>query len=103
MGDVYASFTLLADAIDAVQNFVTVFLSVYLLLIFAYILASWIRVPYSLQPVLRFLHDVCDPYLRIFRRIIPPVGPIDLSPIVAVIVLIAVMELVNGVLLESLK
>jgi uncharacterized protein YggT (Ycf19 family) len=105
VGDVCASLTLLADAIDAIQNFVTVFLSVYMLLIFAYILASWIRVrvPDSLQPVLRFLHDVCDPYLRIFRRIIPPVGPVDLSPIVAVIVLIALMQLVNGVLLESLK
>jgi YggT family protein len=103
VGDVYASFTLLADAIDAVQNFVTVFLSVYLLLIFAYILMSWIRVPYSLEPIHRFLRDVCDPYLRIFRRFIPSIGPLDLSPIVAVIVLIVLMQLVNGVLLESLK
>jgi YggT family protein len=103
VGDVHASLTLLADTIDAVQNFITVFLSVYLLLIFAYVLTSWIRVPYSLEPVRRFLHDVCDPYLRIFRRVIPPLGPVDISPFVAVIVLIALMQLVNGVLLESLK
>jgi uncharacterized protein YggT (Ycf19 family) len=53
--------------------------------------------------VVRFLHDVCDPYLRLFRRILPPLGPLDLSPIVAVIALVVVERLVNGVLLESLQ
>ena len=58
---------------------------VYILLIFAYILTSWIRLPYSLwlNRIQRFLYDVCEPYLRIFRRILPPFGPLDLSPIVA--------------------
>lgn len=94
--------TLLADAIDAVQSFVSVFSVVYTLLIFAYILLSWFRVPSSLNAVARFLHDVCEPYLRLFRRVIPPLGPIDLSPIVAVIVLIGLERLINRVLLESL-
>ena len=53
--------------------------------------------------MVRFLHDVCDPYLRLFRRFLPPLGPVDLSPIVAVIALIVVERLVNGVLLENLK
>ena len=72
----------LADAIDAVANFVNVFISVYILLIFAYILTSWIRLPYSvwMSRIQRFLYDVCEPYLRIFRRILPPLGPLDLSP-----------------------
>jgi uncharacterized protein YggT (Ycf19 family) len=102
MGDAGASFTVLADAVDAVQSFISVFIGVYTLLIFAYVLLSWIRLPYSMNPVVRFLHDVCDPYLRIFRRVIPSLGPIDLSPIVAVIVLIALERLINSVLLESL-
>lgn len=82
-----ANDALLADAVSAVQSFVGIFAAVYALLIFVYILTSWIRLPYSLAPVQRFLYDVCEPYLRLFRRLLPPMGPLDLSPIVAVIVL----------------
>ena len=103
MGDVYASLTLIADAIDSVQSFVTVFIWVYTLLIFAYVILSWVRSPYTTHPVVRFLHDVCDPYLRLFRRVLPPLGPVDLSPIVAVAALLLLQYLVNGVLLENLK
>jgi uncharacterized protein YggT (Ycf19 family) len=93
----------LADAIDSVQSFVNVFISVYVLLIFAYIITSWIRLPYSiwLSRIQRFLYDVCEPYLRLFRRILPPLGPIDLSPIIAVIVLFIVRE-VSLTLLDQL-
>ena len=103
MGDTCASLLLLGDVVGALQNFVTVFISVYTLLIFAYVIASWFRTPYSAHPVVRFLHDVCDPYLRLFRRVLPPLGPVDLSPIVAVISLVLLLKLVNGVLLENLK
>jgi YggT family protein len=103
VGDMYASLTLLAGAIDSVQSFVTVFIAVYTLMIFAYVILSWVRSPYSTHPVVRFLHDVCDPYLRLFRRFLPPLGPVDLSPIVAVIALVVLERLVNGVLLENLK
>ena len=90
--------TLLLDAIDQVETFVTVFIYVYTLLIFVYILTSWIRLPYSLSPVQRFLYDVCEPYLRLFRRIMPPLGPLDLSPIVAVLGLMIVLKAVTAVL-----
>jgi uncharacterized protein YggT (Ycf19 family) len=91
---------LLFDAIDAVQSFVEVFVYVYVLLIFAYILTSWIRLPYSpwLNRIQRFLYDVCDPYLRLFRRILPPLGPLDLSPVLAVIVLFLFLRLLTGAL-----
>ena len=88
MGASIAVVVLLADAVGAVQNFVDVFIGVYVLLLFAYILTSWIRLPYSLSWLQRFLYDVCEPYLRIFRRLLPPFGPLDLSPIVGVFVLI---------------
>jgi YggT family protein len=80
---------LLGDTISSLQSFVSVFTGVYVLLIFAYILTSWVRLPYSptLSRIQRFLYDVCEPYLRLFRRILPPLGPLDLSPMVAVIVL----------------
>ena len=86
----------LADAVDSVVNFISVFITVYILLILAYVLTSWIRLPYSpwLNPVQLFLYDVCEPYLRIFRRIVPPIGPLDLSPMVAIIVLVIARSLV---------
>ena len=57
-----------------------------------------LRPPYSrwIDAVLSFLRDVCEPYLRIFRRFIPSIGPLDLSPMVAIIVLIIVRPLVVG-------
>ena len=96
-----ASFTLpLADAISAIGNFVDVFISVYVLLIFGYIITSWVKLPYQpwLNRVQRFLFDVCEPYLRIFRRILPPLGPLDISPIIAVFSLIFLDRIIQTIL-----
>ena len=84
-----ATLGLLADAIDSAQNFVWVFATVYTLVLFAYIITSWLRLPYSpwLNRIQRFLYDVSEPYLRLFRRILPSMGALDLSPWVATIVL----------------
>ncbi len=101
MGDLLAAFSLLADLGSSLANFVRVFIWVYTLLLFAYILSSWVRLPYSpwLNRVQRFLYDVCDPYLRLFRRFLPPLGPLDLSPMVAIIVLF----ILSGVLTSLLE
>jgi len=98
MGATVAWFGLLADWVSTAQDFVVVFVGVYVLVIFAYILTSWIRLPYSLNSVQRFLYDVCEPYLRLFRRFIPPLGPLDLSPLVGVLVLFGVEQLVVSLL-----
>ena len=99
MGDT-ASSMLLFDAVGTVQNFLDVFITVYILVILAYIITSWIRLPYSptLNRIQRFLYDVCDPYLRLFRRVVPPLGPLDLSPMLAVIVLLVVQQLLHALL-----
>jgi YggT family protein len=99
MGD-GLSVALLYDAIDSVQSFVNVFVYIYTLLILAYIVTSWVRLPYSpwLNRIQRFLYDVCEPYLRLFRRILPTVGPLDLSPVVGVIVLVILGRVVNTLL-----
>jgi YggT family protein len=102
VGALDAGLGLLLDAISSVQTFVTVFIWVYTLLIFAYVITSWIQLPYSLTGVQRFLSDVCEPYLRLFRRILPPLGPLDLSPIVAVGALILLRYVVNSVILDRL-
>jgi len=77
-----------------VAGYVQTLVFVYTILIVAYILSSMFfqvggRLPYSraLNGVMTFLRDVCEPLLRIFRRVIPPLGPLDLSPMVAIIVL----------------
>jgi YggT family protein len=99
-----APLALLADTIDSIENFVHVFIGVYVLLIFAYIITSWIRLPYSgwLNRIQRFLYDVCEPYLRIFRRILPSLGPLDLSPILAIVSL-GIIDRLVGELLQQLR
>ncbi len=62
------------DAVTTATSFIDVFISVYILVILVYVLTSWIRLPYSLNPVQRFLNDVCDPYLGLWRRILPMSG-----------------------------
>ena len=94
---------LLAVTRQDVGDYVNTLALVYLVLIFIRILMSWIpRMPYNryLAAFLKFVSDVTDPYLNLFRRILPPVrmgpGALDLSPIVATFVLIIVSSLVSN-------
>lgn len=89
----------------AAADYVQALFTVYLILIFVRILLSWIpRLPYNriLHGVVTFVHDVTDPYLRLFRRILPPVGgsgfALDLSPIVGIIVLYIAQAIVVGLI-----
>jgi YggT family protein len=92
---------LLAITRQDVGDYVNTLALVYLVLIFIRILMSWIpRMPYNryLAAFLKFVSDVTDPYLNLFRRILPPVrmggAGLDLSPIVATFVLIIVSTIV---------
>lgn len=92
---------LLADAVSTAQDFVTVLFYVYLLCIFAYIITSWIPLPYNtwLNRVQRFLYDVVDPYLRLFRRVLPQLSVgglgLDLSPILAIFMLYVIYAVIQ--------
>jgi uncharacterized protein YggT (Ycf19 family) len=88
-----------------VAGYVQTLVFVYTILIVAYILSSMFfqvggRLPYSrgLNAVMGFLRDVCEPFLRIFRRFLPPLGPLDLSPMVAIIVLNIVGSIVANLI-----
>ena len=77
-----------------IGNYISVLAYVYTLVIIAYILTNLVftaglRIPYSRwsDAVLGFLREVCEPYLRLFRRILPSFGGLDFSPIIAIIVL----------------
>ena len=84
-----------------VAEYVDTLITVYVVLIFIRILISWIpRIPYNrvLRAVITFVSDVTVPYFNLLRRFIPPVplgpGALDLSPIVAVFVLLIVGSLI---------
>ena len=95
----------LAAVRDDVADFVAALITVYTLIILAYIVINLIfafgaRPGYYrwLDAVLTFLRDVSEPYLSIFRRFIPPIGPLDLSPIAAILVLQIVGGLIVGLI-----
>jgi YggT family protein len=84
-----------------IANYVDALFTVYIVLIFLYILLNLLfsfglRLPYARWSgvVLKFLRDVCEPYLRVFRRFIPPLGMFDLSPIIAIFLLYIIRALV---------
>jgi uncharacterized protein YggT (Ycf19 family) len=93
-----ATLALLADVASTAQTLIDTFLWVYILLLFVYVLSSWLRLPYNVwvRRVSEFLRDVCEPFLRIFRRFLPPLGPLDLAPVVAILALIALMRIVDA-------
>ena len=84
---------------DVVQ-FLNVLVTVYILTMLAYVLTSWFRVPYSLRPIQRFLYEVCEPYLRLWRRLPLNVGPLDLTPMVAILALVFGWRILSRVLLS---
>jgi uncharacterized protein YggT (Ycf19 family) len=95
----------MATVRDDIAGYVQAIATVYTILIIAYILSSLYfafggRLPYSRwsSAVLGFLRDVCEPYLGFFRRFIPALGPLDLSPVVAIFVLNIGTRIVVGLI-----
>lgn len=72
----------------SISTIVAQLISIYEMLIVVYVLMSWFRPSGVLWDVYRFLGRLCDPYLDLFRRIVPIIGGgLDISPIVALLVL----------------
>lgn len=97
-----------ATARTEFADFLSTVIYVYTLLIIVYIVTNLLfsvglRPPYSrtLDAVLGFLRDVCEPFLRIFRRVIPPMGGFDFSPILAIFTLQIVNSVVVGGLIHG--
>ncbi|HEX7293457.1 MAG TPA: YggT family protein [Solirubrobacterales bacterium] len=96
---------LLALSRADVADYVSALFLVYIVLIFLNVLISWVpRMPYNrwLRGFLDFVTETTNPYLNLFRRILPPVGgggfALDLSPIIGVIVLFVLQGLVVGLI-----
>src|SRR3954453_4037914 len=95
----------LATFREDLADYVYAVFVVYTLLIIDYILSSMFfafggRLPYARwsSAVLGFLRDVCEPYLSVFRRFIPRLAPVDLSPVIAIIGLRIVGGIVVGLI-----
>ncbi|HEV3284865.1 MAG TPA: YggT family protein [Solirubrobacteraceae bacterium] len=95
----------LASARTQIADFLSTLIYVYTLLIIVYIVinllfAVGLRPPYSraTDVILQFLRDICEPFLRIFRRILPTFGGLDFSPILAIFTL----QIINRLVVESL-
>ena len=93
------------EAREQIADFLSALLSVYTIIIVAWVVTSLVfslgvRVPYSraLNAVLDFLRDTVEPYLRIFRPLPLRVGPLDLTPIVAILALQIVGGIVVGLI-----
>ena len=95
----------LASARTQIADFLSAAIYVYTLLIILYIViqllfAAGLRPPYSrtTDRVLSFLRDICEPFLRIFRRVLPSFGGLDFSPILAIFTL----QIVNSIVVNNL-
>ena len=82
-----------------ISNLIATALSFYSTLIVIYILSTWFPLSGALADIQRVLASITEPYLSIFRRIIPVVGNFDFSPIIAIIVLEIIGRLLHYVVL----
>ena len=89
-----------------IADFLSALLTVYVIVIIAWVLISFVfamgvRVPYSRwsNAVLDFLRDVANPWLNLFRRLPLRVGPLDLTPIVAILLL----QIVGGIVINLVR
>lgn len=87
-----------------VADYVNALFLVYLVLVLLNVLISWVpRMPYNrgLRAVLDFVKETTDPFLGFFRRLLPPMGgsfALDLSPMIAIVVLVVVRTVVVGLI-----
>jgi YggT family protein len=95
----------LASARTQIADYLSTLIYVYTLLIILYIVIQLLfnvglRPPYSrtTDALLGFLRDICEPFLRVFRRLIPAFGGLDLSPILAILTL----QIVNSIVVAGL-
>lgn len=97
---------IIASARTQVAGYLSTLIYVYILMIFLYIViqllfSAGVRPPYSrtTDRVLGFLRDVCEPFLRIFRRFAPRLGGLDFSPMLAIFTLYVIdIVVVQGII-----
>lgn len=96
---------LLAITRGDIADYVAALFFVYWLLIILNVLLSWVQqfrpLPYNLalRAVIGFIEESTEPFLNVFRRVIPRIGPIDISPLLALLVL----WIVGGIIVDLIR
>jgi YggT family protein len=90
-----------ADILSFVITVLISFINIYNVLLIVRILLSWFPTAGWAYQIMSFLSPITDPYLNIFRSIIPPLGGIDFSPILAFILLNVIQSLLSSVLVAT--
>ena len=85
-----------SEPLSLIASALANFLQIYFILLIIRILLSWFPSIDWLSPPFSILSQLTDPYLDIFRRIIPPLGGLDLSPILAIFLLQFLVQLLGG-------
>ena len=88
------------STVDTLQTFVDSFIRIYVLLIIVSIVLSYFRLPFNvwIYRIRRFLDETTTPYLRVWRRILPSFGPLDLSPMIGILALLAGEQIIISIL-----
>jgi YggT family protein len=98
------ALTTLALTRGNIADYVAALFFVYFVLILCNVILSWVQqfrpIPYNLtlRAVLGFIEDSTNPYLNLFRAWVPRIGPLDISPIIATVVLLIVGGVVEGLI-----
>ncbi|NJL89859.1 MAG: YggT family protein [Coleofasciculaceae cyanobacterium SM2_1_6] len=87
----------MSSPITLLTSSLATFLNLYLLLLFVRILLTWFPTVGWMNSIVETLRPVTDPYLNVFRSIVPSVGGLDLSPILAFLVLQVLIALFQSV------
>jgi YggT family protein len=82
-------------------NFIRILFTLFELAIVARVLLSWFRVD-TYHPVVAFLYQITEPILKPLRNIIPPLGMMDISPIVALILMGIIRQIILAIILGGL-
>jgi YggT family protein len=88
------------QTVDYLETFVATFTWLYIAIIIGWMLSTWVRLPYNLwtNRVRTFLDDTASPFVGVFRRFIPRLGMLDLSPLAALIALQVGARIVESIL-----
>ena len=85
----------------AIAGTVNIIFRIFTILVFARVILSWVRIdPYhpTWGPILRFIYQMTEPIMEPVRRLIPPMGGLDWTPLIVLIGL----DLLRGVLVNLL-
>jgi len=88
------------STVDTIQTFIRSFVQIYVLLILVWVVLGYFRLPYNvwLSRIRRLLDDTVQPYLRAWRKILPMFGPLDLSPMIGILALLAGEQILISVI-----